>query len=80
MPVAPSDILGLDKDWSLVFVTLIGFVVSGASFFLKGMSTYMNTKRNYNPNYRPSSKMITFIAIISAIAQNSTTALNIQNK
>ena len=73
----PDDVLSILKTWSVVAVTVFTALVTGCSFLLRMIASYIKFITEYRPEYKPSNGLVSFMDIVSAVSQNSVTAATI---
>jgi hypothetical protein len=70
-------IAALVQEWSVTLVTIFSVFVTAASILLRSIASYIKFKKEYLATYEPSVALISFMAILSAVSQNSATAASI---
>lgn len=73
----PAQLTQFFKDYFAIGLTVFTALVTGSSFLLRMIASYCKSMKDAEPNYQPSKALIMFMAILSAISQNSITAANV---
>lgn len=73
----PVSLLATIKAWSSIAGIVFTTLVTISAFALRMVASYIKSLEETLPSYQPSKKVIIFMAILSALSQNSPTASHI---
>jgi hypothetical protein len=73
----PVQLAELFKNWFGIALTVFTALVTGSSFLLRMIASFIKSVQESIPDYKPSKALIFFMALLAAISQNSVTAHNI---
>ena len=73
----PNILMTLLKTWSVVAMTVFTAVVTASSILLRMVASYIKSMQDYIPSYQAPRGLIIFMALLSALGQNSSTASSI---